>query len=43
MIDNKRKGILFYKIIKKYVALNFYCAIMNPSKGDKAFQSTNKL
>ena len=37
MIDNKRKGRLFYKIIKKYVALNFHCVIMNTSKGNKHF------
>lgn len=34
MIDNKIKGILFYKIIKKYVALNFHCANMYSSKGN---------
>ncbi len=37
MIDNKREGILFYKTIKKYVALSFHCAIMNTSKGNKRF------
>ena len=34
MIDNKIEVILFYKIFKKVVALNFDYVIMNTSKAN---------